>query len=268
MGKKKVAVFDLSESQEARNVATGTRGKKLTLKKQEKSTLTPTPIKAVKPKTETPAKKRKSAVQKVKTKKRVKHPRSKKYLAAREKINNSIQYPIEKALKLLRQVSFAKFDASVELHLNLKIDKLQGELQLPHGTGKKQLVEIASEKTLAKLNNQQIDFDVLIAEPKIMPQLAKYAKILGPKGLMPNPKTNTVTDKPEELKKKLEAGALQFKSEKKSPIIHLTIGRLSFQDKQLQQNIEAVFKTILPKNITQAFLCSSMSPSIKLQFGD
>ncbi len=265
MGKKKLAVIDLAADEKVKYKASGTRDQKLR-KKKDKPIETAIPVKPVKePLPEKAAKPSKSVKKKTKTKKRVKHSRSKRFLEAKKLIDKSKTYPLNQAIKLLRQISQVNFDASVELHCNLSIDKLAGELELPHGTGKKQKVEIASDKTLGKLKDNLIDFDVLIAEPSLMPKLAKYAKLLGPKGLMPNPKAGTITDKPEELKKKLSKGAVRFKSEPKAPLIHLVIGKLSFKDKQLEDNLKTVIQTIKSKNITTCHLCSSMSPSIKLQ---
>lgn len=263
MGKKKIALVDLSQSETPQLKATGVRSQKLTKPKTKKVVETPIPV--VEP-VQGPTLKEKKSDLKAKTKKRVKHPRSKRYLAAKAKIDKTKTYPVDAAVKLLREVSLAKFDASVEFHASLTCDKLSGELQLPHGTGKKVKVEIASESTLTKLNDNVIDFDILLAEPTIMPKLAKYAKLLGPKGLMPNPKTNTISDKPEELKKKLEGGASRYKSEPKAPLIHLIVGKLSFSDEQLIDNINAVITTLQPKNLSLVHLCSSISPSIKLQF--
>jgi len=259
VGKKKIALVDLSQSETPQLKATGVRSQKLTKTKIKKTIEVPTPV--IEP---IEVKKEKEIT--VKTKKRIKHPRSKRYLAAKAKIDKTKAYPIETAVKLLREVSLAKFDASVEFHASLTCDKLSGELQLPHGTGKKVKVEIASESTLTKLNDNVIDFDILVAEPTIIPKLAKFAKLLGPKGLMPNPKTGTISDKPEELKKKLEGGAMRYKSEPKAPLIHLIVGKLSFSDNQLVENINTVITTLQPKNLSLVHLCSSISPSIKLQF--
>jgi len=266
MGKKKIALIDLASDEKVKYKATGTRDQKLR-KKKDKPVEAAVPVKPVKkPLLKKQAKPKKTVKKKpTKTKKRLKHPQSKRYLEAKKLVDKSKTYPLNEAVKLLRQVSQVNFDASVELHCNLSVDKLAGELELPHGTGKTQTVEIASDKTLAKLKDNLIDFDVLIAEPSMMSKLAKFAKLLGPKGLMPNPKADTITDKPEELKKKLSQGASRFKSEPKAPLIHLVIGKLSFKDNQLKDNLKAAIQTIKPKNITTAYLCSSMSPSIKLQ---
>jgi len=264
MGKKKIAVLDLSQSDSPQLRATGVRSQKLTLKKKEKPVQVAIPVKETK-ESKAVKKDKKSKQAETKTKKRVKHPRSKRFIESKKLIDKTHLYPIQEALQLLRKISKVNFDASVELHFNLSIDKLSGELELPHGTGKKQTVEIASDKTLGKLKDNLIDFDVLVAEPKMMPKLAKFAKLLGPKGLMPNPKSGTISDKPEEIKKKLAQGAIRFKSEPKAPLIHLVIGKLSFKDNQLKDNIKKTINTIKPNNITSVYICSSMSPAIKLK---
>jgi len=264
MGKKKIAIVDLSQSETPRLKASGVRSQKLTKPKAQKIAQAPIPV--VEP-IQGPTLKDKSEKRSDltgKTKHRVKHPHSQRYLAAKAKIDKTKTYPLAAAVKLLREVSLAKFDATIEFHASLTCDKLSGELQLPHGSGKKVKVEIASEATLTKLNDNVIEFDILLAEPTMMPKLAKYAKMLGPKGLMPNPKTNTISDKPEELKKKLEGGAMRYKSEPKAPLIHLIVGKLSFSDDQLIENINTVITTLQPKNLSLVHLCSSISPSIKV----
>lgn len=268
MGKKKIALLDLAESDSPKLKASGVRSQKLTqVKKKDTSAPKAIPVKEMGSELRSSSEPEKSSKDSKdsKTIERVKHDRSKRYLKTKKLVDRTKSHTTKEAIKLLRKVSTVKFDASVELHINLTVDKLSGELELPHGTGKKLKVEVANDKTLVKLKNGKIDFDVLISEPKMMPKLAAYAKVLGPKGLMPNPKTGTISDKPEEVKKKLAGGAIRFKSENKAPIIHLIIGKLSFKDSQLEDHITKTINTVLPKNIASAFLCSSMSPSIKLE---
>ncbi len=260
MGKKKIALVDLSQSEKAELKATGVRSQKLTFK--AKKTQEPEPV-AIEPQ---PVAETKTEAPKA-AKKRVKHGRSQRYQDAKAKLKNE-SYPLGEAVALLKEIAKVKFDPSVELHLNLIVDKVSGELQLPHGTGKNVKVEIASDKTLIKLNDNKIDFDVLIAVPAMMPKLAKYAKILGPKGLMPNPKNGTISPNPEAAAKKFAGGLIHYKSEPKAPLMHLVVGKLSFKDKDLIDNLKAVITAVAPKNISAAFICSSMSPSIKLNLQD
>jgi len=257
MGKKKIALVDLSQSEKAELKATGVRSQKLTFKAKKSQEPEPASIEPVEPSVAPAPAKLKP------THKRVKHPHSKRYQEAKAKLKSE-SYPLDQAVALLKEISQVKFDPSVELHLNLSVDKISGELQLPHGSGKQLKTEIASDKTLVKLNNNQIDFDVLIAAPAMMPKLAKYAKILGPKGLMPNPKNGTISPDPEAAAKKFSGGLIHYKSEPKAPLMHLVVGKLSFKDKDLIDNLQAVINAVNPKKISAAFICSSMSPSLKL----
>ncbi|MBI4079261.1 MAG: 50S ribosomal protein L1 [Candidatus Levybacteria bacterium] len=191
--------------------------------------------------------------------------RGRKYQAVAEMVDKNKRYSLGQALELLPKLRLAKFDETVELHINTIETGLSGNLSLPHGSGKKVRVAIADEKLIADIEKGKIEFDILLATPEMMPKLAKVAKYLGPRGLMPNPKTGTITQKPEEEAKKYEAGALRFKTEQKAPIIHLTIGKLSFGEKKLSENIKAVFSAIQAGKIKNATLKSTMSPGIKLE---
>lgn len=195
--------------------------------------------------------------------------RSKLYKQALMKVDHNRLYPIGEGLTLLREVALAKFDETVELHLNTSDKGLRGNVQLPHGTGKEMKVAIADagsiDKILEDVEQGIIDFDMLIAQPSVMGKLAKVAKFLGPKGLMPNPKNGTISEKPEEVAKKFQGGSVNWKTEAEFPIIHAVIGKLSFKDKQLEENFKALIKSITPDKIQKVTLKSSMSPGIKIQ---
>ena len=166
-----------------------------------------------------------------------------------------------------------KFDETVELHINTIEKGISGSLTLPHGTGKSTRVVIANATTdpngvdeLVKIiETGKIDFDVLIATPDSMSKLARVARVLGPRGLMPNPKSGTVTPKPEEIAKKFEGGQFNFKTESKFPILHLAVGKLSFGDEKLSDNIKTAVKAVKSKNIISMTLKSTMSPGIKIE---
>lgn len=187
-------------------------------------------------------------------------------------VDKSKKYKLTDALPLLEQLKRAKFDETVELHINTIEKGISGSLTLPHGTGKATRVVIANfatdptnvEELIKKIESGKIEFDVLIATPDTMPKLAKVARILGPRGLMPNPKNGTVTQKPDEIAKKFAGGQFNFKTEAKFPILHLAVGKLSFGDKKLAENITTAVKAIKTKNIKDATLKSTMSPAIKL----
>ena len=173
-------------------------------------------------------------------------------------------YPPTNGVSILKKFKTGKFDETVELHINVKDKGINGQISLPHGTGKQARVKVADDALIEEIEKGKIDFDVLIAAPSMMPKLAKVARILGPRGLMPNPKAGTVTDKPETLIEKLTKGQINYKTEAQAPIIHLSIGKLSFDEKKLEDNIKMVVKTIGSEKINSITLKSTMSPAIKL----
>ncbi len=203
--------------------------------------------------------------EKKKTKKTKAKVRGKKYQQAKKTVSKSEKLEIAKAIELLKKIKFAKFDESVELHLNTTKDSLKGEVQLPHSLGKTIRVKIVDDKLLDQIEQGKIDFDILVTHPTYMPRLAKLAKILGPKGLMPNPKTGTISDKPQEVAQKFAKGALRWKSEPKAPLIHLMVGKISHGNKELLENIEALIKSIGKSNIKSAYLKTTMSPAVRLR---
>lgn len=198
--------------------------------------------------------------------------RSKNYLEAAKLIDRNKLYSLSEALDLLPKIKLSSFDETVELHFNTSRTGISGSIVLPHGTGKKTKVAIISpasnaagaDKLLKDIEAGKIDFDILVATPDAMPKLAKVAKILGPKGLMPNPKNGTITTKPEDVAKKYEGGQINYKTEAKMPIIHLTAGKISFGKEKLEDNIKAFITSIQKTNIKKAVLKSTMSVGIKL----
>lgn len=206
-------------------------------------------------------KKKKKAKQKV---------RSKRYVEKASLVDKTKLYPLADAVSLVKQTSLTKFDATVELHINLNAATLgekkdfRGSVNLPHGTGKEVRVAIADEKLLADVEAGKINFDILVAHPSMMSKLARVARTLGPKGLMPNPKNGTVTADPEKRAKELSHGQVNFKTEPDQPIIHLTVGKVSFEDKKLADNITAVLDAVGRSKIAKVTLASTMGPGIKL----
>ncbi|MDQ5981954.1 MAG: large subunit ribosomal protein [Patescibacteria group bacterium] len=192
------------------------------------------------------------------------HVRGKKYQEALKKIDEKKEYQLQEAVETLKKITFAKFEESVELHINVLNEGLRGEIELPHSTGKTVRVAIVSDTLLETIDKGIIDFDILIAHPSFMPKLAKYAKTLGPKGLMPNPKAGTISPNPEEAAKKFEKGMLRWKSESKFPIVHQLIGKLPHETNALVENATAFLNSVGRKNIKNAFIKSTMSPSLKL----
>ncbi|MGD8744548.1 MAG: hypothetical protein PVJ52_03075 [Candidatus Woesebacteria bacterium] len=198
-----------------------------------------------------------------KAKKKKSKARGKKYKKAQAKVDKNKQYPIKEAIKLVKETSYSKFDGSVEFHLTVKKQNLSTNVELPHSTGKKKKIEVADENTIKKLKKGEIDFDVLLATPKWMPKLVPFAKTLGPKGLMPNPKNQTLIKKKSDAKK-FSADRLEIKTERKVPLIHLVVGKVSQKEKELIENVEAIIKAVTKRQIKKAYLTSTMGPSIKL----
>lgn len=184
----------------------------------------------------------------------------KKYAAARSLVENK-NYSLSDAIDLVKKTSYSKFDGSVEAHINTTDKNLRGNVNLPHGTGKEIKVRIADDALIA---NPVIDFDVLVASPEMMPKLAKIAKILGPKGLMPNPKTNTISNNPEELALSLSKSQ-SWKTQNDFPIIHSVIGKVSFETKKLEENFAALTKSIGKDKIRSVFLKATMGPAVRVE---
>ncbi len=199
-----------------------------------------------------------------KSKKAKARVRGKNYQKAKKTASKDEKYQIDKAIDLLKKIKFAKFDESVELHLNVLKEGLRGEVQLPHSVGKSVRIKIVDDKLLDQIEQGKIDFDILVTHPSYMPKLAKLAKILGPKGLMPNPKTGTISDKPEDVVSKFAKGAVRWKSEPKAPLIHLMVGKISFDQKKLMENIEAMLKSVGKQNLKSIYIKTTMSPSLQI----
>ncbi|MBI4100808.1 hypothetical protein HY439_03680 [Candidatus Microgenomates bacterium] len=224
---------------------------------EEKEKATTKSAKVDKEKKTKPAEEKESA-------KKIKRVRGKRYQNAAKAVEKKQLYPLSQAVELAQKTSFAHFDSSIEAHL-LTLEKgISGEVKLPHGTGKELKIAICDDKILTEIAAGKINFDVLIATPDIMPKLARFAKLLGPRGLMPNPKAGTVTDKPDEIVKKLQSGLIRFKTESGAPLIHLIIGKTSFPQKHLEENLSSLINAVGRAKIKKMTLSSTMGPGIKV----
>ena len=201
-----------------------------------------------------------SAKQKAKTR----GIRSKNYLAVKAKIDKNKLYTVADAIKLVKETSLSSFDATMEVHLVVKKKGLSVNVTLPYQSGKTKVIEVANEETIKKLTTGRIDFDTLLATPEMMPKLVPFARLLGPKGLMPNPRNGTLIKKAEDAKR-FSTSSMTIKTEKDFPLIHSVVGKLSLDDTKLQENIEALFTALNKKLIEKAYLKATMSPSVKLQ---
>ncbi len=221
--------------------------------------------------------------------------RGKKYQEALKLVDRNKRYSLTEAVDLLKQVNYAKFDATVEIAFRLNIDprkaeqNLRGAVSLPYGTGKnirvlviangdkaKEALEAGAdfagdEEYLEKIKGGWFEFDVLIATPDMMGNLGKLGRILGPKGLMPNPKTGTVTNDIERVVKEFKAGKVEYRTDKVGNI-QVPVGKISFDNNQLIGNIKAVFDQMMrvkPQTVKGVYMrnvaiSSTMSPGIKI----
>ena len=200
--------------------------------------------------------------------------KSKKYLAGRSQIEVGNAYDLEEAIELVKKASYAKFDASVDLHLHFVAKKGKGEdpiargiLDLPHGAGRKPKVLVLDEKKVEEIvKTKKIDFDVALATPSQMINLAKsgLARILGPKGKMPNPKYGTVTEDITGVQKMIEAGRVEYRLDE-GRNLHQSVGKISWDNKKIEENIKAVLSKLPMARIKSATISSTMSPGIKIQ---
>lgn len=239
------------------------------------------------------------AEQEAKPKQVAKQPRTrlerqgKKFRDAAGKIEKGKTYAPEAALELATKTNPAKFDATVEMHINLNVDpkaadqNVRDSLVLPEGTGKKVRVAVFADDKVdgadvsgvnaitAELEKGNINFDVLIATPANMPKLGKYARMLGPRGLMPNPKSGTVTNDLAKATAEAKAGRVEYRVDS-TGIVHLGIGKVSFGKDKLMQNFQAVMASIKANKpasvksgyIKAAHVSTSMGPSITVAINE
>lgn len=189
--------------------------------------------------------------------------RGKKYLETKSKIDKNKLYKLEEAISLVKETSYSKFDGTVELHLTVKKAGISANINLPYSTGKTKKIEIADEKTIEKLKNQKVDFDILLSTVEMMPKLVTFAKILGPRGLMPNPKNGTIIKSPKDAEK-FKGNTLTVKTEKEAPIIHTIAGKVSQNEKELLANTKTVIDGLGQKQVIKGYIKATMGPSIRL----
>ncbi len=191
------------------------------------------------------------------------HVRSSKYTVVRAQVDKTKLYEPKAAIELIKKLSYTKFDGMITAHAVVKEEGMSTSLTLPHSTGKSIRVAIADDALLADIAAGKIEFDALVAAPQFMGKLARFAPVLGPKGLMPNPKNGTLTGNPEAAKKKLEAGTTTIKTEKKAPLFHVQIGKVSMKTEELTANLNAVIKALSAK-LDSVTIAATMSPGVKV----
>jgi len=190
--------------------------------------------------------------------------RSKKYSTAKAKIDVNKFYSLAEAVKLVKDTSLSKFEGKVEAHVTIFDIGNIGEINFPHLETASKKVVILNDTILAEIQDGKVNFDILIATPATMPKLLPLARVLGPKGLMPNPKNGTLTDKPEESLKKLSAAKTNLKTEKKAPVLHTIVGKISQKDEEIIDNIKELIKVVKANKIKKLVLCATIGPSVKV----
>lgn len=222
--------------------------------------------------------------------------KGKRVIENAKKVDRMKQFELDEAIKLLKDVSNAKFDETVEMHIRLGVDgrhadqQVRGAIVLPHGTGKTKKVLVVAkgdkaeeaktagadfvgaEDMIEKIQKENwFDYDVIVATPDMMGLLGRLGRILGPKGLMPNPKSGTVTFDIEKAVKEIKAGKVEYRLDKTN-IIHVAVGKVSFENEKLIENINILLEAVTKakpsaakgtyyRNIT---LTSTMGPGIKI----
>ncbi len=205
-----------------------------------------------------------AAVQAKPTQIKAKKNRGKKYVAARSMIDKTKAFSQSEAIEMVKKASFTKFAGTLTADLVVREPGDLGKLTFPHATGQSIRVAIASDDLIKDLEAGKIDFDVLLSAPSFIPKLAKHAKLLGPKGLMPNPKNGTITQQPEKVKAELEKGSVTIKTERKAPLAHVVIGNLKMSTKELSANLEELIRVTQFK-LLRCYLSSTMSPSVRVK---
>jgi len=197
-------------------------------------------------------------------KKRKAKTRGKRYQTMKKKIDRNKAYSLAEAIKLVKETSLSKFVGNLEAHLLVDKKGEVAEVSLPYFKTKQKKVVIADDKIIAKIKEGKIDFDILLASPELMPRIVPLARVLGPKGLMPNPKNGTLIDDPKKSIKKFQGSTLKMKTEKKAPVLHLVLGKLDQPEKELVANVEVVLKAIGKGKTKKLILAATMGPSVKV----
>lgn len=190
--------------------------------------------------------------------------RGKKYQEAKKKIKLGEAYSLDEAIKLVKETSYSSFDGTFEAHFTVKKVGLSTSVTLPHTFGKAKKVEVATDETIKKLTTGKVDFDVLLATADMMPKLVPFAKLLGPRGLMPNPKNGTLI-KDAKNAKDFATDTISLKTEREAPLIHISFGKVSQKDAELKENLEIILKALGgTKQIVKGYIKSTMSPAVRI----
>lgn len=214
--------------------------------------------------------------------------RSVKYKEAAQKSEKSKKYPLAEAIDLAKQTSYSKFDGSLEMHLSTNAKNIRGLISLPFASGKKLKIlafgppslkasdgqgkeleelgaEIGDDEKLNEIIRGVTGFDVIVTTAEWMPKLARAAKVLGPRGLMPSPKNGTITSDLKKAVTEIQSGKVEYKTQKDSQVIHLTLGKVSQPTDEVVQNTKILFNAIGKTRIKKAVISPSMGIGVKVE---
>lgn len=214
---------------------------------------------------------------KTEEKKESKITHGKKYQEMREKVERNKPYAVAQAVDLAKEVSYTKFDGTIEIHVNTAVKNIRGLVSLPFASGKSLTVIafgkgadesgadiVGDDAKLADIVKGKINFDVIVTDPTWMPKLAGAAKVLGPKGMMPNPKNGTISTDLKKAVTEIKSGKVEYKTERNGQVIHLSVGKVSQATEEITQNVKLLLGTIGKTKIKQAVLTPTMGPSVKI----
>jgi large subunit ribosomal protein L1 len=216
----------------------------------------------------------------------------KNVVAAKSKVDKRKLYDVSEAVKLMKEVKFAKFNETVEVTVKVvhkSLQNVRGAVTLPNGTGKEVRVLVickgdkqkeakdagadfvGADDVIEKIKGGWLDFDAVVATPDMMKEVGKLGPILGRKGLMPKPKAGTVTDDVKGIVKELKGGRVEYKADK-TGVIHLGVGKIAFENNQIEENVKAFFSQVMKDKpsdakgnyIKSVHICSTMGPGIKI----
>lgn len=228
-------------------------------------------------KKETNKKAKASKVAKRSQKKERKETRGTKYKEAREKVEMTKLYPLADAIELVKNTSYSKFEGTVEIHINTSVKNIRGLISLPYSAGKALKVaamgrgaqdsgadEVITEDRIPEIEKGKIGFDVLVVTPDQMTKIARLARVLGPRGLMPNPKNGTISPDLKKAVSELQGGKTEYKTQKDSNVIHLSVGKTSQESDQIAANVKQLFQFIGKSKIKKITLAPTMGPGVRV----
>lgn len=209
-------------------------------------------------------------------------PRGKKYLEAVKDVDKHQKYPLDDAVAMIQKGSYTKFTGTVEIHINTHVKNVRGLINLPFASGKKLTILafgkgaedsgadiVGTDEVLETVLKGKVEaggkkFDVVITTPEWMPKLARAARILGPRGMMPNPKNGTISDDLKKVVLELQGGKVEYKTEANGQVIHLGIGKVTQPIDELSANVKMLYSTIGKSKIKKVTLSPTMGPGVKV----